>query len=377
MIVFKNYFKIVKKHIGTIIMFASIAIGISIANTTYSNTNQYTSVQPTLGIIDYDNSSISKNLIKYLDNNAEIEDIEDNNKEIQDLLYTAEVDSIIIIPKDFGNKLLGEEKPIIKIKKSVQNTSKYTELLINRHIKVAKSYSNASMPEKEIIERINTDLKKEIEVKVSNAQKSDISKLAIYYSFENYAFLSILIFIIGTIMCIFNKDAINKRNIISSLKMTSFTNQLFLGHIVLGLTIWLIFVIVSIIIYKDLMFNMNGILLIINSLFFTFTATSIAYLIGSFVKNPNVLSGIQNVVVIGLSFISGCFVSIEMLDSNIVNISKLFPSYWFIQNNYNIVKLSKFNFESLKPIFQHWIVIIGFGILYFTISKLIIVKRKG
>ena len=176
MIVFKNYFKIVKKHIGTIIMYASIAIGISIANTTYSNTDQYISVKPTLGIINYDNSSISKNLIKYLDNNAEIENIKDNNKEIQDLLYTAEVDSIIIIPEGFGNKLLGKEKPVIKIKKSVQNTSKYTELLVNRYIKVAKSYSNAGMKEKEIINHINTDLKKEIEVKLSNEQNSDISK---------------------------------------------------------------------------------------------------------------------------------------------------------------------------------------------------------
>lgn len=49
-----------------------------------------------------------------------------------------------------------------------------------------------------------------LEVKVSSENQSDMEKLAVYYSFENYAFLSIFTFIIGTIMCIFNKETIRK-----------------------------------------------------------------------------------------------------------------------------------------------------------------------
>ena len=41
MIVFKNYFKIVKKHLGTIIMFAAISIGISVVNTSYIDTQNF------------------------------------------------------------------------------------------------------------------------------------------------------------------------------------------------------------------------------------------------------------------------------------------------------------------------------------------------
>ena len=182
------------------------------------------------------------------------------------------------------------------------------------------------MTENEIINNIEKDIQNEIEVKVSSENQSDMEKLAVYYSFENYAFLSIFTFIIGTIMCIFNKETIRKRNNVSKLNPKSFSNQLFLGHMTLTLSIWAIFILISVILYKDLMFTINGLLLILNSLCFAITATSLAYLIGCLIKNENVISGIQNVISLGLSFISGCFVPIEWLDTNIINFSKIFPS---------------------------------------------------
>ena len=374
MIVFSNYFKIVKKHLGLIIMFATISIGVSIVNTSYSNTESYVSVIPDIAIINYDNSELTHSFIKYLEKNTKIVEVEDNEKEIQDALYANEVDAILIIPKHFGFKLRMGKSPEIKIKKSIQNASEYIELIVNRYLNIAEVYSSAGMPEKEIISKIENDLAKQVEVKALNGDKSDLEKLAIYYSFENYAFLSIFIFIIGTIMCIFNKETIKKRNNVSKLNSRTFSIQLFMGHLVLSLCVWAIFVIVSFIIYKDLMLNMNAMLLIINSLCFTLTATSIAYLFGSMIKNQNIISGIQNVISLSLSFISGCFVPIELLDENIVNFSKLFPSYWFIKGNYDIVELTSFNFETIKPIMQNMIIVLVFGIVYFIISQLI--KRK-
>lgn len=372
MTVFKNYFKIVKKHLGTILLFSSIAIGVSIVNTSYDSTDDYVSANPILGIINYDDSNISEHFVNYIEDNSEVVEIEDDKKYIQDALYNNKVDAILIIPDTFGSDVIKGNTPSIKIKKSIDNLSQYTELLVNRYIKIASTYSSIGMSEKDIISNIGKDVKKEVEVQILNKESSSIDKLAVYYSFENYAFLSIFIFIVGTIMCIFNKDTIVKRNNISKLKPKSISNQLFLGHIVLTLSIWFIFVIISIIIYKDLMFNMNGLLLIINSLCFAFTTTSLAYLIGSFIKNVNIISGIQNVVSLGLSFISGCFVPMEWLDKNIVNFSKIFPSYYFIKNNYDIAKLTSFSLEDIKPILYYYLVIIIFGLIFFLISRIIL-----
>lgn len=376
MIVFKKYFKIVKQHLGIIIMFSAISIGISIANTSYTSSNDYTDTKSTIAIINNDESELVNNFTEYLSNKMNIEEVKNNEKDIQDALYDNKVDAILIIPSTFTEELLNEGNPAIEIKKSAQNFATTIEIITNHYIKIANTYSKIGMSESDIINNINEDLSKEIEVTMSNDDNlSSLTKLAVYYSFENYAFLSIFIFIIGYIMCIFNKETINKRNNVSKLKPKQLSKQLFLGHVCLTLTIWLVFALISILVYKDSVFNLNGLLLIINSLIFAITCTSLAFLISSFIKNENVISGIQNIFSLGLSFISGCFVPIEFLGSNIVNFSKIFPSYWFIKNNYDISSISVYNIENMKPLIQNASIVLGFGILYFVLS-IIVTKRK-
>ena len=377
MIVFKNYFNIVKRHLGIIIMFSAISIGVSVINTSYTSTEDYASVDPKIAVINYDDSALSDNFVEYIKERAEIVEVEDDEKAIQDTLYLNKADSILIIPDNFGTNILIGNNPRLKIKKSTQNVSEYTELLVNRYFKIAENYSKVGMSENEIINNIEKDIQNEIEVKVSSKNQSDMERLAVYYSFENYAFLSIFIFIIGTIMCIFNKETIRKRNNVSKLNPKSISNQLFLGHMTLTLSIWLVFILISVILYRDLMFTTNGLLLMLNSLCFALTATSLAYLIGCLIKKENVISGIQNVISLVLSFISGCFVPIEWLDKNIINFSKIFPSYWFIQGNYDITKLSTFNYENIKPVIQNCGIVLLFGIIYFMIARMIVSRKTS
>ena len=377
MIVFKNYFNIVKRHLGVILVFSIISIGVSVINTSYTSTENYVSVNPKVAVINYDDSALSDNFVDYIKERSESVEVEDNEKAIQDTLYLNKSDSILIIPDNFGANILIGNDPRVKIKKSTQNVSEYTELLVNRYFKIAENYSKVGMSENEIINNIEKDIQNEIEVKVSSENQSDMERLAVYYSFENYAFLSIFIFIIGTIMCIFNKETIRKRNNVSKLNPKSFSNQLFLGHMTLTLSIWAVFILISVIIYKDLMFTTNGLLLMLNSLCFALTATSLAYLIGCLIKKENVISGIQNVISLGLSFISGCFVPIEWLDKNIISFSKIFPSYWFIQGNYDITKLSTFNYENIKPVIQNCGIVLLFGIIYFMIGRMIVSRKTS
>lgn len=375
MIVFKNYFNIVKRHIGIIILFTAIGIGVIALSVGSSNTKEYGDIKPKIGIINYDNSELSNSFTDYLSEVAKTFEVEDDSKTIQDTLYYNKADSIIIIPNNFENDLLGGSDPTIKIKKSAENVSKYTENIINRYFKIVENYSKVGMTKEEILNNIKDDVKKEITVEISNKNKSDMEILAVYYSFENYPFLSIFIFIIGTIMCIFNKETIKKRNAVSSLETKRFTKELFLGHVVLTLSIWLLFVIVSIILYKNLMFTMNGLLYAITSLCFAITATSLAYAIGCLIKNVNVISGVQNVTALGLSFISGSFVPPEILAPGILNFSKIFPSYWFVSNNYDIAKIAVFNWNSILPIIGKCGIILAFGVLYFIISRIITTKK--
>ena len=78
MIVFKNYFNIVKRHLGIILMFSAISIGISVINTSYTSTEDYVSVEPKIAVINYDESSLSNNFVDYITERAEIVEVEDH-----------------------------------------------------------------------------------------------------------------------------------------------------------------------------------------------------------------------------------------------------------------------------------------------------------
>ncbi len=370
MTVFKNYFKIVKRHMGLIIMFSAIAIIISIANTNSGNTvDTYVNVEPTVAVFNYDKSELSKNLVEYIEKNAKIVEIENNEKSMQDSLYSNKVDSVLIIPENFANDMLSGKNVNIEIKKSTQNMSEQVELIVNKYYKIASIYGKAGFSEEQVIEKTKKVIESQVDVKVVENNKGKLEKVAIFYSFENYSFLSIFIFIIGTIMCVFNKDEIKKRNVVSSTHQKEFSKQLFLGHLCLTLGLWFIYGVISVVIYKELMFTFNGLLMIVNSLIFSFTVTSLAYMISKFIKKQNVISGIQNVVSLGLSFISGCFISAELIDEKILNFSKIFPSYWFIQGNHDIARMSEFGISNMYGVFVKYGIILGFGLLYFIIAQ--------
>ena len=146
---------------------------------------------------------------------------------MQDSLYSNKVDSVLIIPENFANDMLSGKNVNIEIKKSTQNMSEQVELIVNKYYKIASIYGKAGFSEEQVIEKTKKVIESQVDVKVVENNKGKLEKVAIFYSFENYSFLSIFIFIIGTIMCVFNKDEIKKRNVVSSTHQKEFSKQLF------------------------------------------------------------------------------------------------------------------------------------------------------
>ena len=80
MIVFNKYFKIVKQHLGTIIMFTAICVIVTIINTNYNTQDSFKSVENNIAIINHDDSKIIDNYIKYIDKGSNIIDTKDDKQ---------------------------------------------------------------------------------------------------------------------------------------------------------------------------------------------------------------------------------------------------------------------------------------------------------
>lgn len=375
MIVFKNYFKIVKKFLSVIILYTVIFTFFAILSTSTdsSSVGDFSSSKPNVVIINNDEeSSLSNTFVDYVKENSKIVKIDNDDEKLRDALFYREVDYILTIPSNYSELFINDNNIKIETMKVPDSySSTYAEMLFNRFWNVASVYVKSGMTEEQISKIIINDLKEQAEVNLLESNFSELEKVNYFYNFINYTMIAICIFIVGMLINVFNNPNIKKRNIISKVSYKSINRQLFLGNACLTGLIWLLYVVISIILYRGVMFTSNGLLIIINSFVFCITTLSIGFLIGNLVKNKEAQNGIVNVLALGSSFICGAFVPQEYLGSFVLGIAKCLPSYWYIKNNNDIAILSSFDLTTLQPIMLNMLIVLLFGIAFFIINNIV------
>ena len=68
---------------------------------------------------------------------------------------------------------------------------------------------------------------------------------------------------------------------------------------------------------------------LLNSLALQAVSLSLSYLIGSMVKDTNALNGVVNIVTLGMCFLCGTFVGMDLLSSKVKQVAQFFPVYWY------------------------------------------------
>ncbi len=376
MTVFNNYFKIVKSYIPTIIIYTVIFVMISVLATSSigNTTTDFSASKPNVAVINHDNNSVLiDSFTEYLETTTNIKKLNDEEETLRDALFYNEVDYILIIPEGYTEDFMNLKNPKIDTMTVPSSYgAKYTEMLLNRFLNISNVYRTAGMDQEIIAKNVKIDLEKNAEVIMMN--EYDVTALAVasyYYNFTNYTFIGICVYIVGLIINSFNSTNIKRRNLISTFSYKKINIQLFAGNLCLALLIWLLFNIIGLIFYPEVMMSSHGLLLIINFLAFSITALSIGFLIGNLVKSREAMDGIVNVLALGSSFICGAFVPQELLGDFVISISKVLPSYWFIKNNNDIANLTSFDFNSLQPIFINMLIILVFGLAFFIITNIV------
>lgn len=379
MTVFNNYLKIAKKYIPMVITYTVIFVFFAVFSTTSNKGTNFTVTKPNIAVINYDTKTVFvETFTKYLTDNSKIIELDNNEESLKDALFFNQVDYILIIPANFTKNFMNSEDVFIETLKIPNSyAATYMEILLNKFLNISDVYVKSGMSEDNLSKNVIIDLEKEANVILdSKSNASTLESAAYFYNFTNYVFLALSILIIGLIMRSFNDNNLKRRNIISPISTKNFNFQLFLGNVVVIIGIWLLNIIISFGLYGSTMLTTNGLLLILNSLIFVFTALSIGFLVGSFVKNKDANSAISNVISLGTSFICGAFVPQQFLSEFVINISKIFPSYWFIKNNNEIVQITNFDFNNMISIFSNMFIVLLFGICYFVITNIILKRRK-
>lgn len=378
MTIFKTFLKVLNKCKGTIIMYTVILVCFGIFNMkTSDNQANFVASKPDVLIINNDvEEGITKNLIEYIEKNSEIIEVKDDEEARNDALFYRDVNYIIYIPENFREDFLNKKNPKIEIKSTGDYQASLAEMMLERYLRIANTYTNTLNSEKEIINSINETLEKETTVELtSNLDTDNLSKMAFYYNFANYSMLAGCVYVICIILSSFKSEMIKKRTTVSSMNYKKYNIQLLLSNSLFAFVLALLYAGLSFILIGNTMFTLNGLFSILNLFVLTFCALTIAFLIGNLLSNKNAINGIVNVVALGSSFLCGSFVPAEWLPDSILKIAHILPSYYYVQNNEILKEMEIFNLETLKPVLINMAIVLGFSLVFIIITN-VVTKKK-
>lgn len=379
MIVFKTFLKVLYKCKVPIIIYTVFLLFFSIFNMQTSDSSiSFEASKPDILIVNNDGDNlITNNLINYLKKNCHLVTIKNDPQAQDDALFYRDVHYIIDIPKNYHEDFFNGNNPSLKIKSANDYQSAYSEMLLSNYLKVANIYRQEIKDETQLVNQINKTLEKQIDVKMnSEIDTNSLAKASFYYNFLNYCLLAGSVYVICLIINSFKQENILKRTVISKMNYQKYNRLLLLSNGLFAFSLWLFYVLLSLILVGKAMFTLQGLGYLINSFIFTFCALTIAFMIANLKINKDAISGIINVVALGTSFLCGAFVPMNYLPDFVLKIAHLLPSYWYIKTNELLKNMQLFNFENLKPVLLNMVILIIFSLIFIKITNYLTNKNQ-
>ena len=376
MTIFKTYWKIVKKNIGIIILYTVMLLVFGTMNLKANkNSFEFISSKPDIIIVNNSSGIITDNLISYLKTNANVKNITNEN-DIDDAVFFRDANYVIYIPKEFENKIENGKEFNIDIKTNNSYDSYIASELLNRYLDVFSKYMNLYNDKILAIQKLDNTLNKKADVVIENKTNLN-SKTSLFYNFSSYSIMAIVIYIICLVLSSFNDEKISKRTSVSGMNYKTFNNYLYISSFTFTFIIFIVYLILSFLILKSSILNINGILYGLNMFIFFIVSFTMAILISNLVKSKGAISGVVNVISLGSAFLCGAFIPVKYMPSFALKIAHIFPTFYFIDNNEYIASLQNFDKASYDFVLKNFIIMTVFIIFFLILNTLVTrFKRK-
>lgn len=379
MIVFKTILKILNKLKGLIILYTIMLISVTLVNQTSGNVDSFEEVKPSVIIVNNDKSKngVTNHFIKYLENHMEVKDIDIGNEEkIDDALFYRDVSLVVYIPDGFGDDLLDSKDVSVEYKISGDKGSSYGKMLVQNYFDSFNIYNNYYDGD-ELFDKLDNALNVDVNVEVkSKIDTNSLSRMARFFNFLNYAILAGCVYSISMILASLKSENVRKRTIVSSYDYKKYNRIVLEACSIVIIGMWILYMILALIIFKDLFISMNGLWYVINSFVFSLCSLCIGFLIGNITQNKGAISGIVNVVSLGSSFLCGCFVPFEFMPDYVIKIAHIFPTYYFVINNEALKVMDNFSLSSVSPLIFNMGIVLIFGVCFVIITNYVSKKKQ-
>ena len=390
MIVFKTFWRIMKRYWWIVFIYVAILTSLSVINLKTAPVTDFVDTKPEISIVSQNPSDLAtkpftKNFLNYLSKNTKIIDLKES--ETTDALFYQKISMILYLPEDLESKIISGQKITLDYRTSGNYTAELSKNLIKRYFELqrteilesknsSKEQSNILSEDSEkIISSLNQRLDQSPTVRLASKNATNLSKIAAFFNFASYTIMAIILYVTCFINASFNKSPVKKRTMVSSLHLKKYSFSLLLANSIFAFSVFVLLTTLSFFVLGDIVLTPFFIFEILNILLYTLAALTLAELVSTFNLSRDAVSGVVNLLSLAPAFLSGAFVPTYFLPSFVLTIAHIFPTYWFIDTNNKIATMTELNFSSFLTILPNLLVLVLFSII-FIVANLVLSKKK-
>ena len=290
----------------------------------------------TLGItvVDESGSESSEALIEYLSSSHEATVRDDvSRKVLEEQVFLMEIHGAVIIPDNFDTHVKNGEPAVEIITDERAAASFQLETEVSKFLMFANAqFNDAGALDKDTLQSA-LDNKVDVELNSDTviASEENFENAAAYSNFAAYWLMLFIMLSVGNLMSEYNKPELQKRIIAAPVSSTSGAVQILSAQSLVGIFAVLVMFFGLIGLYYD---RLEGIplahIFVAMVLIMAFTL-ALQYAINALTTNRFIVNGIANLVTLGLAFLSGIFIPIELFGDGAQRVAEFLPLYHFTQ----------------------------------------------
>ncbi len=383
MSVFKVFFKIIKYNWASLAIYLFIYIGLVTIGGAGSGEQAVVDFEMNKTNMVIFNEGEESPLVEafrtYLAAYTNQVQLPDEEEALQDALHFGKIDYILRIPEGFvADVLAGTPQVIEKTLVPQSAQAMFTDTFVESYWQRVAQYSEhmPGLTEETYALYVRESFKESSEVVVRQSPTPKQRGVLFTMNYIGYILVTMMILIVGMGIERFYSEDVYRRSCCGAKSKTTLYLQLFWAHVCVALLAYGMLISIVGVKYQYSFVSEKGLLYLLNGGVFLSVALSIGFLIGRVVRRRHVQNMVANVVGLGLSFVSGVFVTRSYLPEEVLEVAKFAPMYWYVDANEQIDALTVMGGEQVVVIMQSIGVQVGFMVAILSVG-LVVNKYYG
>ncbi|UEA30920.1 ABC transporter permease [Granulicatella elegans] len=333
MTVYKYFLKLANRYKMYAIVYLIIFIGMALLQVSGKNeTSKFEDTSIKMIIKDESNGTdeIMKHLVQTLQKNHNVQFTTNSDTSVKEMIYAGDVDAVLWIPSDVHSKLEKEQEVV-----AMEISHSLSGHLIREYVNAYIRYAVALKKQGDFsAEKIDTIMSQEAKVTLLSKEvvSSQYSKEKFgehYFAYSPFIYFSVFIYLFGTIFSKMKGKEVAKRIAIAMKDERRVMLEQFLaGLTIVGLIVGINLLFVEIL-SPEFYTSSQALKILLLSTVSAISAYALSFLCAVVIgENQYAYSAASTIFGMGLAFLSGIFVPLDLVSSFGVNIAKFFPVYY-------------------------------------------------